>query len=59
MSGSCCTVELRSPEMVSKAFRATSHVAALIVWHSMRVSILDDLDTPRPPAADGAATQAA
>jgi hypothetical protein len=45
--------------MVSKAFRATSHVAALIVWHSMRVSILDDLDAPRPPAADGTATQAA
>jgi hypothetical protein len=45
--------------MVSKAFRATSHVAALIVWHSIRVSILDDLDAPRPPAADGATTQAA
>jgi hypothetical protein len=45
--------------MVSKAFRATSHVAALIVWHSMRVSILDDLDAPRPPAVDETASQAA
>ena len=45
--------------MVSKAFRATSHVAALIVWHSMRVSILDDLDAPQPPAVDEAATHAA
>ena len=45
--------------MVNKAFRATSHVAAWIVWHSMRVSILDDLDSPRPPDADGTASQAA
>ena len=45
--------------MVSIAFRATSHVAAWIVWHSMRVSILDDLDAPRPPAAEPAGTQAA
>jgi len=36
--------------MVSKAFRATSHVAAWIVWHSMRVSLLDDLEAPAPPA---------
>ena len=47
------------PAMVSIAFRATSHVAALIVWHSMRVSILEDLDAPQPPALDDAATQAA
>jgi hypothetical protein len=45
--------------MVSIAFRATSHVAALIVWHSMRVSILEDLDAPQPPSLDGAAPQAA
>ena len=37
--------------MVSKAFRATSHVAVWIVWHSMRVSLLDDLEDPAPPAA--------
>jgi hypothetical protein len=45
--------------MVSKAFRATSHVAALIVWHSMRVSILEDLDSPQPPSVDAAGVQAA
>ena len=45
--------------MVSKAFKATSHVAALIVWHSMGVSILSDLDVPRPPSLDASATQAA
>ena len=45
--------------MVSKAFKATSHVAALIVWHSMRVSILTDLDAPQPPSLDESATQAA
>ena len=45
--------------MVSIAFRATSHVAAWIVWHSVRVSILDDLDAPRPPAGAAATTQAA
>jgi hypothetical protein len=45
--------------MVTKAVRATSHVAAWIVWHSMRVSLLDDLDAPRPPAADRAGSQAA
>jgi hypothetical protein len=32
--------------MVNIAFRATSHVAAWLVWHSMRVSLLEDLDTP-------------
>ena len=48
-----------SPTMVSKAFRATNHVAALIVWHSMRVSLLADLDSPQPPSADQPATQAA
>ena len=45
--------------MVSIAFRATSHVAALVVWHSMRVSLLDDLEAPRPPADAAAGSQAA
>jgi hypothetical protein len=36
--------------MVSHALRATSHLTAWIVWHSLRVSLLDDLDDPRPPA---------
>jgi hypothetical protein len=29
--------------------RPISHLAAWIVWHSMRVSLLDDLERPRPP----------
>jgi hypothetical protein len=36
--------------MVNIAFRATSHVAAWLVWHSMRVSLLDDQQAPRPQA---------
>jgi hypothetical protein len=35
--------------MVNLALRATGHVAAWIVWQSMRVSLLDDLPVPRPP----------
>jgi len=38
--------------MVTLALRATSHVAAWIVWQSMKVSLLDDLDAPRPPAEE-------
>ena len=38
--------------MVNLALRATSHVAAWIVWQSMRVSLLDDLEAPRPPAEE-------
>ena len=44
--------------MVTLALRATSHVAAWIVWQSMRVSLLDDLEAPRPPA-EGLERQAA
>ena len=36
-------------EMVNIAIRATSHVAAWLVWHSLHVSLLDDLDAPAPP----------
>jgi hypothetical protein len=36
--------------MVRVALRATNHIRAWIVWHSMKVSLLDDLDAPRPPA---------
>jgi hypothetical protein len=36
-------------EMVRIAIRATSHVAAWLVWHSMHVSLLDDLEAPAPP----------
>jgi hypothetical protein len=35
--------------MVSIAVRATSHIAAWLVWQSMRVSLLDDLAAPAPP----------
>jgi hypothetical protein len=29
--------------------RPIGHLAAWIVWHSMRVSLLDDLERPEPP----------
>ena len=35
--------------MVNFALRATSHVAAWLVWHSTHISLLDDLEAPRPP----------
>ncbi len=35
--------------MIDIAFRATSHVAAWLVWHSLRVSLLADAQSPRPP----------
>jgi hypothetical protein len=38
--------------MIEMAIRATSHVAAWLVWHSMRVSLLDDLESPQPPHPD-------
>ena len=41
--------------MVSIAFRPISHVAPWIVWHSMKVSLLDDLDAPAPPGEQIAA----
>ena len=40
---------LLAPVMVSIALRATSHVAAWLVWQSMRVSLLEDLPAPAPP----------
>jgi hypothetical protein len=38
--------------MVTLAWRATSHVATWILWQSMRISLLDDLDSPRTPAEE-------
>jgi hypothetical protein len=35
--------------MVSSALRPFTHLAAWLVWQSMRVSLLDDLERPRPP----------
>jgi hypothetical protein len=37
--------------MITVAIRATKHVAAWLVWESMRVSLLADLDAPAPPGA--------
>ena len=41
--------------MVTAALRPIGHVAAWIVWHSMKVSLLDDLDAPAPPGEARAA----
>ncbi len=38
--------------MVTLALRPIGHLAAWLVWHSTRISLLDDLDRPRPPVAD-------
>jgi hypothetical protein len=32
--------------MLTFAVKATSHLAAWLVWQAARVSLLDDLDTP-------------
>jgi hypothetical protein len=47
MSDLWSTVE---PSMTRYALRPITHLAAWLVWHSMRVSLLEDLDSPRPPA---------
>jgi hypothetical protein len=31
--------------------RPIRHLAAWVVWHSMRISLLDDLDAPQRPQA--------
>jgi hypothetical protein len=36
--------------MVTTALRPFGHIAAWLVWHSMRVSLLGDLERPQPPA---------
>jgi hypothetical protein len=36
--------------MVGYAFKPIGHIAAWLVWKSMRVSLLDDLDAPAPPS---------
>jgi hypothetical protein len=35
--------------MVRSALRPATHITAWIVWHALRVSLVDDLDKPRPP----------
>jgi hypothetical protein len=36
--------------MVGLALKPFGHIAAWLVWQSMRVSLLDDLDAPSPPS---------
>jgi hypothetical protein len=38
--------------VVSQALKPIGHLAAWLVWHSTRISLLEDLESPRPPAAD-------
>jgi hypothetical protein len=35
--------------MVGTALRPIGHLAAWLLWHTMRVSLLDDLEHPQPP----------
>ena len=37
--------------MIGYGIRGARHVAAWIVWHSMHVSLLEDLESPAPPHA--------
>ncbi len=36
--------------MVRSAFKPIGHLAAWIVWHATRVSLLDDVKRPQPPS---------
>ena len=45
--------------MLSLPLKATSHLACWFLWHSMGVSLLDDLEAPQPPGAQAAGYQAA
>ena len=40
--------------MLTAALRATNHLAAWLVWHSMRVSLVEDRPEPDAEAAGGA-----
>jgi hypothetical protein len=40
------SVALRTPKRVA---RAPKHVAVWLVWHSVGVSLLEDLESPQPP----------
>ena len=40
--------------MARLALRPIGHLTAWLVWHSMRVSLLDDLDAPEPPRPEAA-----
>lgn len=46
--------------MFNMAMRAGRHVAVWVVWQSLRVSLMDELDAPAPPwEANRAAVRAA
>jgi hypothetical protein len=36
-------------QMVGTALRQIGHLAAWLVWHATRISLLSDLERPRPP----------
>jgi hypothetical protein len=36
--------------MLWTAFRPVRHVTAWLVWHAAGVSLLEDLEQPRPPS---------
>jgi hypothetical protein len=38
-----------SGSMVGTALRPISHLTAWVVWHAIRVSLLEDLERPQPP----------
>jgi hypothetical protein len=37
--------------VLGNALKPFGHLAAWIVWHAARVSLLDDLERPSPPRA--------
>ncbi len=40
-----------SSPRVREVTRPIRHFATWFLWHSMKISLLDDLKAPRPPAA--------
>jgi hypothetical protein len=38
--------------MVTWALKPLGHLAAWLLWHTSRISVLEDLDSPRPPASE-------
>jgi hypothetical protein len=47
------TMSRASAATVTLALKATGHLAAWIVWHSTRNSLLPDLDASQPPGQPG------
>jgi hypothetical protein len=38
--------------VVTQALKPFGHLAAWLVWHSTRISLYEDLASPRPPSAE-------